>query len=151
MPWDARRVRRWQLSREQAEVIDRSDIENGFEVLPRRRVVERTFAWLGRCRRLAKDWEKSLESSTAWTLIVRIRLMTQRHARHCHVSWTWPCLKIVLVMRPSVDPTRLRRAPVRCEIADIATCGAKFGDQGPLRLTSDRLLETHSVLAPYQS
>ena len=39
------------------EIIKRSDTVKGFEVLPRRWVVERTFAWLGRCRRLAKDWE----------------------------------------------------------------------------------------------
>ena len=68
------------------EIIKRSDKAVGFEVLPRRWVVERTFAWLGRCRRMAKDWEKSLESSTAWTFIASIRLMTRRLARYCHVS-----------------------------------------------------------------
>ena len=68
------------------EIIKRSDTASGFEVLPRRWVVERTFAWLGRCRRLAKDWEKSLESSTAWTLIASIRLMTRRLARYCYVA-----------------------------------------------------------------
>ncbi|MCE0743733.1 IS5/IS1182 family transposase, partial [Acetobacter sicerae] len=41
------------------------------------------FAWLGRCRRLAKDWEKSIASSTAWTLIASIRMLTRRTARHC--------------------------------------------------------------------
>ncbi len=46
----------------------------------------RRSAWLGRCRRLAKDWEKSLESSTAWTLIASIRLMTRRLARYCYVA-----------------------------------------------------------------
>ena len=55
----------------------------GFEVLPRRWVVERTFAWLGRCRRLAKDWEKSIASSTAWALIASIRMLTRRTARYC--------------------------------------------------------------------
>ena len=40
------------------EIIKRSDSTKGFEVLPRRWVVERTFAWLGRCRRLAKDFER---------------------------------------------------------------------------------------------
>ena len=68
------------------EIVKRSDKAAGFEVLPRRWVVERTFAWLGRCRRMAKDWEKSLESSTAWTFIASIRLMTRRLARYCHVS-----------------------------------------------------------------
>jgi transposase len=38
------------------EIIKRSDIAKGFEILPRRWVAERTFAWLGRCRRLAKDF-----------------------------------------------------------------------------------------------
>lgn len=65
------------------DVIKRSDRAKGFEVLPRRWVVERTFAWLGRCRRLAKDWEKSIASSTAWALIASIRMLTRRTARYC--------------------------------------------------------------------
>jgi len=56
----------------------------GFEVLPRRWVVERTFAWLGRCRRLAKDWEKTIASAEAWILIAHIRLVTRRLARYCY-------------------------------------------------------------------
>jgi transposase len=66
------------------EIIRRSDKAQGFEVLPRRWVVERTFAWLGRCRRLAKDWEKSIASATAFLLVAHIRLLTRRIARHCH-------------------------------------------------------------------
>lgn len=66
------------------EIIKRSDTAQGFHVLPRRWVVERTFAWLGRCRRLAKDWEKSIESSTAWALIASIRMLTRRTARYCY-------------------------------------------------------------------
>jgi putative transposase len=66
------------------EIIKRNDHQQGFEVLPRRWVVERTFAWLGRCRRLAKDWEQSIESSTAWTLIANIRMLTRRIASHCY-------------------------------------------------------------------
>ncbi|AMK21780.1 IS5 family transposase [Sphingobium sp. TKS] len=65
------------------QIIKRSDKAKGFEVLPRRWVVERTFAWLGRCRRLAKDWEKSIASSTAWALIASIRMLTRRTARYC--------------------------------------------------------------------
>ena len=67
------------------EVVKRSDTAEGFVVLPRRWVVERTFAWLGRCRRLAKDRERKIEVSTAWTLIASIRLMTRRLARCCYV------------------------------------------------------------------
>lgn len=67
------------------EVIRRCDNQKGFKVLPRRWVVERTFAWLGRCRRLAKDWETSITSSTAWTLIAHIRILMRRLARHCYI------------------------------------------------------------------
>lgn len=67
------------------KIIKRSDKAKGFEVLPRRWVVERTFAWLGRCRRLAKDWERSIASSTAWALIASIRMLTRRTARHCQI------------------------------------------------------------------
>ncbi|MEO8759164.1 MAG: transposase, partial [Devosia sp.] len=67
------------------EIIKRSDIAKGFELLPRRWVVERTFAWLGRCRRLAKDWEHSIESATAWANIASIRIMIRRLATYCYV------------------------------------------------------------------
>jgi len=66
------------------EIIKRSDTAQGFELLPRRWVVERTFAWLGRCRRLAKDWETTIESSTPWAFIASIRLMSRRLARYCY-------------------------------------------------------------------
>jgi transposase len=68
------------------EIVKRSDTAKGFQVLPRRWVVERTFAWLGRCRRLAKDWEKSIASAEAWLLIAHIRLVTRRLARYCYVA-----------------------------------------------------------------
>lgn len=63
------------------EIVKRSDTAEGFEIIPRRWVVERTFAWLGRCRRLAKDWEKSIASSEAWLLIASIRQLTRRLAK----------------------------------------------------------------------
>ncbi len=66
------------------QIVRRSDTAKGFEVLPRRWVVERTFAWLGRCRRLAKDREKSLASAEAWINISHIRLTTPRLARYCY-------------------------------------------------------------------
>ncbi|ABC92956.1 MULTISPECIES: IS5-like element ISRel20 family transposase [Rhizobium] len=64
------------------EIVKRSDHAKGFVVLPKRWVVERTFAWLGRCRRLAKDWEKSIESATAWAQIASIRMLIRRIARY---------------------------------------------------------------------
>ena len=62
------------------EIVKRSDIAKGFEVLPRRWVVERTLAWFGRNRRLAKDFEETLESSTAWLLLASVQLMARRIA-----------------------------------------------------------------------
>lgn len=63
------------------EIVKRTDKATGFEVLPRRWVVERTFAWLGRCRRLAKDFEKTIASAEAWILVASIRMLTRRLAR----------------------------------------------------------------------
>ena len=63
------------------EIIKRSDTAKGFELLPRRWVVERTFAWLGRCRRLAKDFETTIQSATAWIFIAHIRRLTRRLVR----------------------------------------------------------------------
>ena len=71
------KIGRWTL-----EIIKRSDKANGFELLPRRWVVERTFAWLNRCRRLTKDVEKSIASAEAWIMIAHIRILTRRLARY---------------------------------------------------------------------
>ena len=62
-------------------IVRRPDHAKGFVVIARRWVVERTFAWLGRCRRLAKDWEKSIASSEAWMLIASIRRTSRKLAR----------------------------------------------------------------------
>lgn len=63
------------------EIIKRSDAAQGFELLPRRWVVERTFAWLGRCRRLAKDFEATIQSAVAWIFVAHIRRLTRRLVR----------------------------------------------------------------------
>ena len=70
-----------QIGRWVIQIVKRSDTAKGFEVIPRRWVVERTFAWLGRCRRLAKDWERTIESAEAWVLIAHIRRLTRHLAR----------------------------------------------------------------------
>ncbi len=59
-------------------IVKRSDQAAGFVVLPRRRVVERTFAWLNRNRRLAKDVEALIASSTAHLYLAATRLLTRR-------------------------------------------------------------------------
>ena len=51
---------------------------SGFQVLPHRWVVERTFAWLGRFRRMSKDYEGSEESSESWIYITMTHLMLRR-------------------------------------------------------------------------
>ena len=63
------------------EIVKRPDGATGFVVIARRWVVERTFAWLGRCRRLAKDWEATIASSDAWLLIASIRRTARLIAR----------------------------------------------------------------------
>ncbi len=69
------------LKRINVEIVKRSDQGKGFVVLPRRWIVERTFAWLGRCRRLAKDWECLSNKALAFLRLASIRLMLRRR---CH-------------------------------------------------------------------
>lgn len=57
-------------------------IPTGFHILPRRWVVERTFAWLGLSRRLSKDYETRLDSSEGMIYGVMIRIMLRRIARY---------------------------------------------------------------------
>jgi transposase len=63
------------------EIVERPQGVKGFQLLPRRWVVERTFAWLGRCRRLAKDFEGQSSTEVAWLLVAHLRLLTRRLAR----------------------------------------------------------------------
>jgi putative transposase len=63
------------------EIVTRSQTFGTFKPEPRRWVVERTFAWLGRNRRLAKDFEASIASAEAWIMVASIRLLSRRLAR----------------------------------------------------------------------
>ena len=63
------------------EIVKRSDAAKGFQVLPRRWVVERTFAWMGRNRRLAKDFECLAATAVAYLKLAMIQLMLRRLAR----------------------------------------------------------------------
>ena len=62
------------------DVVERDEDQDGFEVLPRRWVVERTFAWLGRYRRLSKDYERCTRSSEGVIYIASIQTMAKRIA-----------------------------------------------------------------------
>jgi len=63
------------------EVVLRTADMVGFEVLPKRWVVERTFAWLGRYRRLSKDYEGNTDVSEAFVYVSMIHLMLRRFSR----------------------------------------------------------------------
>ncbi len=65
------------------EVVKKPKDQKGFEVLPRRWVVERTFAWINRCRRLSKDFENLNRSALAFIRLASIRLMLRRLVRYC--------------------------------------------------------------------
>ena len=62
------------------EIIKRMADTVGFEVLPRRWVVERTLAWLNRNRRLAKDFEASIASARTWVYVASMQLLIRRMA-----------------------------------------------------------------------
>jgi putative transposase len=63
------------------EIVTRSERVGTFKPEPKRWVIERTFAWFGRNRRLAKDFEQTIASAEAWFLIASIRLLSRRLAR----------------------------------------------------------------------
>ena len=68
------------------EIVKRSDAAQGFVVLPKRWIVERTFGWLGRCRRLAKDFEALTRTHRAFVQLAMIRLIMRRIARASQIS-----------------------------------------------------------------
>ncbi len=66
------------LRRVNVEIVKRSDQAKGFAILPKRWIVERTFAWLCRCRRLAKDFENLNRKALAFLRLASIRLMLRK-------------------------------------------------------------------------
>jgi transposase len=60
------------------EIVKRSDQAKDFVVQPKRWIVERTIAWLNRCRRLAKDWENLNRTALAFLKLASIRLMLRK-------------------------------------------------------------------------
>ena len=64
------------------EIVKRNGKVKAFVVLPRRWIVERTIAWLNRCRRLAKDWENLTQNALAFLRWASIRLMLRKLCNH---------------------------------------------------------------------
>jgi len=60
------------------EIVKRPDAAVGFKIVPKRWIVERTIAWLNRCRRLAKDWECLNRKALAFLRLASIRLMLRK-------------------------------------------------------------------------
>jgi len=63
------------------EIVTRSQNVGTFKAEPKRWVIERTLAWLNRCRRLSKDFEKTIASAEAWVLLASIRVLSRRLAK----------------------------------------------------------------------
>ena len=63
------------------DIVKRSDSVVGFAVLPKRWIVERTFAWIGRYRRMSKDYEALAVTSEAMIYLVMINVMVHRLAK----------------------------------------------------------------------
>lgn len=70
------------------EIVKRNDDTQGFEVLPKRWIVERTFGWFGWYRRLSKDYEELTENSEAMILVCMIHRML-RHLKSSDLAYGW--------------------------------------------------------------
>src|SRR5260370_42508165 len=71
------------LPRLKTEIIKRSDHAKGVVKIPKRWIVERTIAWLNRCRRLAKDWENLNRNALAFLTMASIRIMLRKLFNPC--------------------------------------------------------------------
>jgi hypothetical protein len=90
------------------EIVRRSDLGK-FVVLPKRWVVERTIAWLNRCRRLAKDWECLNRNALAFLRWASVRLMLRKLCQSSVSSWmeSKGRIRIAFVMDSSFIPLEL--------------------------------------------
>ena len=95
----------WRTEAWKLQIVKRSDAP-GFEVLPKRRIVERTFAWISRNRRLARDFEHYATTVTAFVRIAMIRIMSNgspQTSRHESKLLGW-------ARRAALSPDALKRA-----------------------------------------
>lgn len=70
------------------EIVKRNDDAQGFEVLPKRWIVERTFGWFGWYRRLSKDYEQRTDNSEAMIFVCMIHRML-RHLKPSELAYGW--------------------------------------------------------------
>jgi transposase len=68
------------------KIVKRSQVQKGFVPLPKRWIVERTFAWISRCRRLARDYECKIRSAIAFVKLAMIRIMLRRLAKNAKTN-----------------------------------------------------------------
>lgn len=99
------------------ETVKRPKGNKGFVLLPKRWVVERTFAWLSRFRRLSKDYEQLPETSVAMIYAAMIHLMLKRLGRlPAHVTrperYDWPQPRVPLFREPTV--------PTACSLCGVS-------------------------------
>ena len=102
------------LARLNVEIVKRSGQAIGFVALPKRWIVERTFAWLGRCRRLAKDWECLNHKALAFLRLASIRLML-RKLWQCQSNRVRRCCRSVANPRAAIYAARARHSAKAAE------------------------------------
>lgn len=83
-------------------IVEKPPDQQGFVVVPRRWVVERTFAWLGRYRRLSKDYEHRPEYSEAWVYIASISRMLRK--LHPNETEEWPYVRKRITTEVTIKP-----------------------------------------------
>lgn len=84
--WRQRQGEGWDL-----EVVERAAGAHGFQLLPRRWVVERSLAWLSRNRRLATDYERMVQTSETLIALAAVRLLLRRLKAPTDTVWTFRC------------------------------------------------------------
>ena len=106
----------------------------GFVLLPRRWVAERTFSWLGRNRRLAKDWENLATTLQTFAVLVSIQITVRRLARKLlsqllRLDDNRPCAKLIRGTVETIAVAFISRFAVPCE-PGLSLINAPFPPSG---------------------
>jgi putative transposase len=107
------------------EIVKRNDKQCGFVVLPRRWVVERTFAWFGRNRQLSKDYEYSTRSSESMVYLASIQLMARRviYPKSCTKEY---CEKLTSSGKCKIIENGQRRQNGKAILGKVQTLKTRF-------------------------